>query len=227
MKAEQMTTQGWRGVSWVDEQPALRPQDTIESLERAIIEEARGEAQQIVEGAQTQAQIIYQEAETQVKAEGNTILERARKKANTLRSQAEASARIDAQTLKLKRRELLLAQVFDRARQQLASATQWPDYDQVAHHLVRDAVAHLGSDNVLVRADPATQKVLTPDVLADLATEIGIYMRPGKPLPEGTGIMLETPDGHCRYDNRLETRLARIQSALRSSVYRILTGEEP
>ena len=226
MKAEQ-TSQGWQGVSWVNEQPSLRPQDNIESLERAIIQEAQGEAQQIVEGAQTQAQIIYQEAESQVKAEGNVMLERARKKADALHSQAEASARIDAQTLKLKRREHLLTQVFDRAREQLASATQWPDYDQVARQMVRDAVEHLGSDNVLVRADPQTQKVLTPDVLAEMSTEIGVYMRPGEPLSEGTGIILETPDGHCRYDNRLETRLARIQSALRASVYHILTGEEP
>lgn len=227
MKAEQTSTQGWRGVSWADEQPSLRPQDNIESLERAIIQEAQGEAQQIVESAQTQAQIIYQEAESQVKAEGNVILERARKKADTLRSQTEASARIDAQKLKLQRREQLLAQVFDRAGEQLASATQWPDYDQVARQLVRDAVAHLGSDNVLVRTDPQTKKVLTPDVLADLATETGVYIRPGEPLTEGTGIILETPDGHCRYDNRLETRLARIHSSLRSSIYRILTGEEP
>jgi vacuolar-type H+-ATPase subunit E/Vma4 len=227
MKAEQTSTQAWQGASWADEQSSLRPQDNIESLERAIIEEARGEAQQIVESAQTQAQIIYQEAESQVKTEGNVILERAQKKADTLRSQAEASARIDAQTLKLKRREQLLAQVFERASEQLASATQWPDYDQVARQMVRDAVAHLGSDNVLVRADPQTQKVLTPDVLAEMSTEIGVYMRPGEPLSEGTGIILETPDGHCRYDNRLETRLARIQSALRASVYHILTGEEP
>jgi V/A-type H+/Na+-transporting ATPase subunit E len=227
MKAEQTSTQGWRGVSWTGEQSGLRPQDNIESLERTIIQEAQGEAQQIVESAQTQAQIIYQEAESQVKAEGNVILERARKKADTLRSQTEASARIDAQKLKLQRREQLLAQVFDRAREQLASATQWPDYDQVARQLVRDAVAHLGSDNILVRTDPQTKKVLTPDVLADLATETGVYIRPGEPLAEGTGIILETPDGHCRYDNRLETRLARIHSSLRSSVYRILTGGEP
>jgi vacuolar-type H+-ATPase subunit E/Vma4 len=227
MKAEQASTQGWRGVSWAGEQSGLRPQDNIESLEQAIIQEAQGEAQQIVESAQTQAQIIYQEAESQVKTEGNGILERARKKADTLRSQAEAAARIDAQTLKLKRREQLLAQVFDRARERLSSATQWPDYDQVARQLVRDAIEHLGSDNVLVRTDPETQKVLTPGVLAELATEIGVYMRPGEPLLEGTGIILETPDGHCRYDNRLETRLARIQSALRTSVYHILTGVEP
>jgi vacuolar-type H+-ATPase subunit E/Vma4 len=226
MKAEQTSTQGWHGISWADE-PSLRPQDTVESLERAILEEAKGEAQQIVESAQTQAQIIYQETQSQVKTEGNVILDRARKKAETLRSQTEASARIDAQTLKLKRRERLLTQVFDRAHEQLASATQWPDYNQVTRHLVRDAVAHLGSDNILVRADPETQKALTPDVLAELSTEIGVYMRPGESLTEGTGIILETPDGHCRYDNRLETRLARIQSALRTPVYRILTGEEP
>jgi vacuolar-type H+-ATPase subunit E/Vma4 len=227
MKAEQTTTQGWRGVSWAGEEHGLRPQDNVEALERVIIGEARGEAQQIVESAQTQAQIIYQEAEAEVKEEGGVIMDRARKQAETLRSQAEASARIDAQKLKLKRREQMLSQVFDRASEQLASATEWADYGQVAHHLVRDAVEHLGSDNVLVRADPQTQEVLTPDVLADLATELGVYLRPGKPLAEGTGIMLETPDGQCRYDNRLETRLARIQSALRTSVYRILTGEEP
>jgi vacuolar-type H+-ATPase subunit E/Vma4 len=96
----------------------------------------------------------------------------------------------------------------------------------VARHLVRDAVTHLGSDNVLVRADAETRKVLRPDVLAELATELGVYMRAGEPLSEGTGIVLETPDGHCRYDNRLDTRLARIQSALRTPVYRILVGEE-
>jgi vacuolar-type H+-ATPase subunit E/Vma4 len=227
MKAEQTTTSGWRGVSWPGEQPGLRPQDNVEALERAILGEARGEAQQIVESAQTQAQIIYQEAQAEVKDEGQVILDRARKQAEKLRSQAEASARIDAQKLKLKRREHMLSQVFDRAREQLASATEWADYGQVARYLVRDAVKHLGSDNVLVRADPQTQEVLTPDVLADLATEFGVYMRPGEPLAEGTGIMLETPDGQCRYDNRLETRLARIQSALRASVYRILSGEEP
>lgn len=226
MKSEQTATQGWRGVTWAGEQAGLMPQDNVESLQRAILEEAREEAQQIVESAQTRAQIIYQEAETQVKAEGDVILERARKKAETLRSQAEASARIDAQTLKLKRREQLLEQVFGRAREQLASAVQWPDYGQVARHLVRDAVQHLGSDNILVRADAETQKVLTPHVLADLASELGVYMRPGEPLSEGTGIILETPDGHCRYDNRLETRLARIQSALRTPVYHILAGEE-
>ena len=107
----------------------------------------------------------------------------------------------------------------------MASAVQWPDYDQVARYLVRDAVQHLGSDNILVRADTETQKVLTPRVLADLASELGVYMRPGEPLSEGTGVVLETPDGHCRYDNRLETRLARIQSALRTPVYLILAGE--
>jgi V/A-type H+-transporting ATPase subunit E len=225
MKSE--ASQEWQGASWTGERASLRPQDSIESLERAIIEEAKGEAQQILESARTQAQIIYQETEAQVKSEGNVILEQARKKAETLRSQSEASARIEAQTLKLKRREQLLAQVFDRAQEQLASATQWPDYDQVARHLVRDAVTHLGSDNILVRADAETQAVLTPDVLAELATELGVYMRPGEPISEGTGIILETPDGHCRYDNRLETRLSRIQSALRTPVYRILVGEEP
>ena len=37
--------------------------------------------------------------------------------------------------------------------------------------------------------------------------------------------MLETPDGHRRYDNTLETRLARMKDDLRTPIYHILMGD--
>jgi vacuolar-type H+-ATPase subunit E/Vma4 len=47
----------------------------------------------------------------------------------------------------------------------------------------------------------------------------------GETLEQGTGVVVETLDGHRQLDNTLETRLKRMEEALRTPVYRILTGE--
>ncbi len=200
-------------------------QSDIQALERAIIGDAREEAEQILADARARAEDIHQQAETQADAERESILQRARQEAETLHSHAAAAAQLEAQTLKLKRREQLLERVFAAARRQLASAPEWPDYEQITRRLVREAVERLAVDEVLVRADERTRKVLRDEVLVDLGRELGVHLRTGEPLVQGTGVVLETPDGHRRYDNTLETRLARMQDALRASVYHVLIGE--
>ena len=188
------------------------------------MEEAREEARQILDDAKAKAQSIYQQVETEVGAEGEAIIQQAQREAEHQRSQAVATARIEAQKLRLQRRERLLNRVYASVREQLTSTPQWPEYEQIARHLVREAMAHMDTDHALVRCDPETRKVLTNEVLADLSTELGVYIRAGDPLTLGTGVLIETPDGHRRYDNTLETRLARIQASLRTTVHRILTG---
>jgi vacuolar-type H+-ATPase subunit E/Vma4 len=197
----------------------------IQALGGAIKGDARGEADQILADAQARAEDIRQQAQTQADSERETILQRAQQEAEAQRSHAAAAAQLDAQTLKLKRREQLLERVFAAARQQLASAPQWPDYEQIARHLVREAAKRLGADEVLVRTDEGTQKVLDDEALADLGGELGIHLRVGEPLAQGTGVVLETPDEHRRYDNTLETQLVRMQDGLRAPVYHILMGE--
>ena len=46
----------------------------------------------------------------------------------------------------------------------------------------------------------------------------------GEALEAGTGVLVQPPDGHLQFDNTLENRLGRMQSALRAEVYRVLTG---
>ena len=38
--------------------------------------------------------------------------------------------------------------------------------------------------------------------------------------------LVNAADGKIHYDNTLETRLARLQATLRSSVYKVLMGEK-
>jgi len=197
----------------------------IQALERAIIGDAREEAGQILADARARAEDIRRQAEKQADAKRDMILQRAQQEAETLHSHAAAAAQLEAQTLRLKRREQLLERVFANARQQLASAPGWPDYEQIARHLVREAAERLGADEALVRADERTRQVLDDDMLVDLGKELGVHLQASEPLAQGTGAALETPDGHRRYDNTLETRLARMQDELRAPVYHILMGE--
>ena len=144
-----------------------------------------------------------------------------------MHDQVIAQAQMEAQKLKLKRREHLLERPFVKARQQLDSLSQRPDYAEIARYLVREAVEHLGSGEMIVRADAETQKLLDDSALDRLSDELGVRLQVGKPLERGVGVVVETPDGHRRYDNRLETRMTRLQESLRMSVYHILMGEAP
>ena len=209
-------------------QPETRASGAEAALERAIKEQARKEAHQILVDAQAQVERIRGQGQARADAEREAILRRAREEDQALRSHATAAARLGAHTLKLKRRELLLERVFDAARQQLASAPDWPDYEQILHRLLREAVHSLGTSEALVlRADERTRQLLDEGTLANLAQELGVRLYIGAPLLQGTGIVLETPDGHRRYDNTLEHRLTRMRETLRTPVYHILMGGEP
>ena len=202
-------------------------QSDIQVLERAIMDEARQEANQILASARAKAEGIKRQAQTQIDAQREEIVHRAREESEALHEHTVAAAQLEAQALKLKRREQLLNRVFAAARRELASVPQRADYEQIAHHLVREAVEHIGAGEVLVRVDESIQQVLDEETLANLGRDLGVHQRLGEPLAQGIGAVVETPDGHRRYDNRLETRLDRMQEALRTAVYRILTGETP
>jgi V/A-type H+-transporting ATPase subunit E len=200
-------------------------EENIESLSRAMISEAKTEAEQIRANAQAKADEIRQRAVKQAEAERGEILERARQEADRLRGQVIATTQMKARTLELEHREKLLVNVFQAARQQISSIEQWGEYNQIAHKLLGEAVKQLGASKVQIRTDEITQKVLVKQGLELISKELGAEIILGKSLPHGLGVISETIDGHLQFDNTLETRLDRLQNGMRSPVYRILIGE--
>jgi vacuolar-type H+-ATPase subunit E/Vma4 len=77
-----------------------------------------------------------------------------------------------------------------------------------------------------VRADKATQALLEKGALNELSRELNGQFTSAGTLEEGTGIVVDAADGKLNYDNTLETRLRRLESTLRASVYKILIGEQ-
>lgn len=202
-------------------------EENIEALSRAMLSEAKAEAELIKTDAQAKADAIRQKAQAQAARERSEILDRARQEAERLRGQVIATTQMKARTLELDHREKLLQSVFTSALQELHAVEQWTNYQEIALSLVREALTQLNSNKVKIRADEYTQKFLTDQVLEELSKELKVHLSFGKPLDlRGTGVIVETADGHLQFDNTLETRLTRLQNTLRSPVYRLLIGEK-
>ena len=197
--------------------------EDIELLARAIMAEARDDAEHLAIEAKEKAEAIRKRAQQQAEAERKAILARATEDADRLRSQSSATSQLKSRSAQLEQREKILNEVFDEVRRRLDSVKKRPDYGAIAMMLAHEALTELKATDAEVRADEATQKTLK---LEDLSKEFGGKFTFGKKLEEGTGVFVSAAGGKLNYDNTLETRLSRLQGSLRSSVHKTLIGEE-
>lgn len=196
--------------------------EDIELLARAIMAEARDEAERLHAEAKEKAIEIRKRAQVQAEAERKAILDRAREDADRLRSQSSSTSQLKLRSLQLEQREKLLNEVFEEVRKQLDSVKNRPDYTAIAKMLAREALTQLNTSEAEIKMDGATQKALKLD---ELSRELNGKFT-SQALEEGTGVVVSAAGGKLYYDNTLETRLRRLQSSLRSPVYKLLMGEK-
>ena len=200
-------------------------EENIENLSRAVNSEAKAETDRILAEAKSKSESILQHAKKQAAAERDEILDQAQQQVNRLHDQAISTTRMKARTMDLDSREKMLEKVFVESLGQLPSILQWNDYSLILQKLIQEAVEILKSDTLQVRVDKRTRDFITDPLLTALSKKLNVKLSFGKPLEQGTGVIVETADGHLLYDNTLETRLNRLQNSLRSPVYHILMGE--
>ena len=197
----------------------------IEMLALAILTEAREEAGQAAVEAKEKAEAIHRRAQAEAESERKVILDRANQDAERLRSQATATAQLQSRSSQLAHREKILDGVFEEVKKQLGAVTKREDYDAIAALLLREALTQLGVTKAEIRADESTQKALKKGALDQLAKELNGDFTLAGGLEEGSGVVVNASGGKIHYDNTLETRLDRLQGALRSAVYKVLMGE--
>ena len=201
--------------------------EDIEMLERAILTEARDAAEQIKAEAQQKAEAIRRRAQERAEQERKAILDQAQQEVDRLHGQAVATAQLKSRSLELAHREKLLEGVFKAVKEKLPEVQKRPDYDQIATMLLREALVQLRVNKAEVRADKTTQGILEKKALSEISKELNGQFTMGDPLEEGIGVVVDAADGKLHYDNTLETRLDRLQSTLRASVYKVSMGEKP
>ncbi len=199
----------------------------IDALKGAIMKEAQREARQILDDAEAKATSIIRPVEREVNAQREEIVARAEEQAESYRRHAISAARLSAQNLKLRQREVLLNRVFEAVSEKVSKLPDTEEYGEIVQHLIRQAVARLAVDVAVIHADARAREILDGEGrLDDLARELGTELRLGDVLEKGLGVVVETPDGHYRYDNTFASRLERMREELRNLVYEILMGEE-
>lgn len=198
----------------------------IDALKGAIMEEAQREARQILDDAEAKATSIIRPVEREVNAQRTEIVARAEEQAESYRRHAISAARLSAQNLKLRKREGLLNHVFEMAREKLTKLPDTEEYGEIVQHLIRQAVARLAVDVAVIHADARAREILDRDRLDALGRELGVELRLGDHLRKGLGVVVETPDGRCCYDNTFSSRLERMREDLRNPVYEILMSQE-
>ncbi|RPJ51666.1 MAG: hypothetical protein EHM21_02155 [Chloroflexi bacterium] len=201
-------------------------EENIENLSQRMIRDANLEAEKILAEARAKADEISKRGRAQAEAERKRILERAQQEKDRLRGQAVASTELKARNDQLEFREKLLEQVFEATQGKIPSVPQWNHYDEIAIALLKDALLHLKNYPVQVRMDPVMRKQVPESRVEAIAKELNVEVTGVSELSQGTGVVVETVDGHLNYDNTLETRLARMQNSLRAPVYHILMGEQ-
>ena len=198
--------------------------NTVQALEAAILEEAQREIREMMAEAETKAHQIQQTNQIETAKMQQIIIDRAQQEVDSLLEHAVAAAQMEAQALKLQRREQIIADVFNATQRQLSSVTSWPNYADIARYLLREAVLGLTTERLIVHADEITQTHLDDAVLAELSVDLDCTLERGETLSKGIGVIVETSDGRRRYDNTLQTRLDRMRNTLRAPVYRRLMG---
>ena len=201
--------------------------DDIEMLARAILTEARDEAEQIKAEAKEKAEAIRKRAQEQAEQERKAILDQARQDAERLRGQAVATAQLKARSVQLAHREQVLDRVFNTVKEKLPDIQKHSDYDQVAAMLLREALVQLRVNKAEIRADKVTKNILEKKALDEISKELNGQFTSADALEEGLGVVVDAADGKLHYDNTLETRLNRLQSTLRAAVNKVLIGEQP
>src|SRR5512140_1368189 len=102
-------------------------EENIEALSRAMLSEAKQEADTILAEAKAQADAIRKRGQEQAEAQAAAVLERARAEAERLRGQAVATTQMKARTMELGHREKLLEKVFTTSQEQVATVQQRSD----------------------------------------------------------------------------------------------------
>jgi V/A-type H+-transporting ATPase subunit E len=197
----------------------------VDALERAILNEANADVEQIKQGAKAKADAIWQRAREQAERERKAVLAKAKQETERVRSQFVATSQLKARTVELGHREKLLEDVFKAARDKIPSLQKEKNYEEIVTQLLREGISQLNVNQAKVRADRQTQKILEQSVIAKISKGLKAEITVDEPLEEGTGLIVEAAEGRLRYNNTFENRLDQIQNELRSPVYRILMGE--
>jgi len=180
-----------------------------------IADHARREAASILASAEKEGESLRQQSERATERQVASLLRR-----NAARAELEAQRRF------IRLREEPINRVWLGAEARLRKLVTQSSYRDVLKHFALCAARDLGTDELMLAADPAGHKLLTTETLEEWSKEARVQLRRA-PKPAATWGGLLVTSGRLRFDATFPTLLGLARAALREQVFRIFSGEKP
>ncbi|MEZ0393430.1 MAG: V-type ATP synthase subunit E family protein [Desulfurococcaceae archaeon] len=188
---------------------------SVADINKAVLEEARRRATEILGKAEEEARKVVEEAEIRwrekYEAERSRILEEARRRAEVIVSEARSRARL----AEARRRAEVIERVLEEAAREIASRSF--DVRASLRNLLEEARRELGSvARILVSPNDV-------DVAREVAAELDPKIEVIADERVGGGLIAVSPGG-VTLDNTYETRLRHFASRRLDEIYKVLWG---
>lgn len=193
-------------------------QPRVEAMREAILEDAARRRTEILAHAHEQADELLARASLEAAQVRLELLESARIEAERCRGRILAGVPIEAGRLRSARIERELDGIRDEVRRKLAAV----DLRSVARALAADAVRCLDGEVFVIKLFHAFDELDDAELSRQIASDVGrrplsIAIQLEARAGDG-GAVVEDPDGHRVWDNRLQVRLDRLWPELRRQI---------
>ncbi|MCS7131568.1 MAG: V-type ATP synthase subunit E family protein [Hadesarchaea archaeon] len=188
-----------------------------------ILKETREKTTQLIEAAQKEARSILNAARLAAKEEMEREVREAKTRGEQMYRAMLAEGRVKAKKEILRKREELINEVFERAKEKLVEYTSSERYERDLIRIAAEACKKLNSDKVVIHANKRDLKLLERrmDELIRAAGKL-TSVSLGEPIQTMGGVRVGTPDGKMEVDDTLEARMNREFEALRIKVAKVL-----
>ncbi|MBI2954979.1 MAG: hypothetical protein HYY30_11735 [Chloroflexi bacterium] len=208
----------------------MASQEGLKALSSAILDDARRRGEGILRNAQERADVIIRQAQEAAAARRQAIVVEAQRDADGYKRQVVSTARLQAKSLLLTKRENIISRAFEIARDRLRSSLKQGERESILARFVSEAATSLDGGRLTVRANKSDSAFLTPAFLEAVESRLaksGIVsdLQTGPAVDIIGGVVAERDGGRVKYDNSFEARLEREKWTLRNEVWQLLVGE--
>ena len=188
----------------------------LDDIFRALEEQAQKEREDILSAARAQADAIAEDAAEQAEGLCAARVEKTETIAKLKAAKTMNAVRLEAKKQVASIKDAAVAEAFDTAGDQLASARASEWYTDVFRSLVQEAAEGVSGEVVLL-VDPADA-----DLAKSAAADLGIDVEVRGELSTKGGVAVLTGDGRIVRRNTFEDRLEKVRQLVQSDVAEIL-----
>jgi len=195
---------------------------SVEKIIEKISLEAGHQAEAIIKTARDEAKKYLEKAEKNAEAEKTAEIVSRKREIDGEVARMLAQARMEGRQTTRSKRERLISDCFDLAREQITAIPETVEYPQILKYLIRDGIGKIGAENIIIWADSRDIPVLKTIISNEPAMKVRVSE---EPIQVTGGVLLKTGSGARSVNNTFEARLERMRRDLIFEVAGILAGE--